>query len=152
MNHREWAHTIIHHKMDSGRNCKEKALLNLRRYVDIVLRGNNRTKHHRFLEAPNLINGNFQICLWSHNLFKGSFSNLTANTSNQIIQITNYTPTKCTIFSLFILLPLHKFQPLQGHLQGARNLHLLYKHFLCLLLCYISHIVKFHYHLYITVI
>jgi hypothetical protein len=26
------------------------------------------------------------------------------------------------------------FQPLQGHLQGGRNLHLLYIHYLCLLL------------------
>jgi hypothetical protein len=33
--------------------------------------------------------------------------------------LTNYTPTKCIIFSLFILIPLHMFQHLQGHLQGA---------------------------------
>ena len=39
---------------------------------------------------------------------------------------------------------LHMFQPLQGHLQGDRNVHLLYIRCLCLLLCYISHIVEFH--------
>jgi hypothetical protein len=33
---------------------------------------------------------------------------------------------------------------LQGHLQGDRNVHLLYIRCLCLLLCYISHIVEFH--------
>ena len=32
------------------------------------------------------------------------------------------------------------FQPLQGRLQGARSVHLLYMH-CCLLLCYISHVV-----------
>jgi hypothetical protein len=36
------------------------------------------------------------------------------------------------------------FQPLQGHLQGARNLYLLYIHCLCLSLCYISHVVTFY--------
>jgi hypothetical protein len=30
------------------------------------------------------------------------------------------------------------FQPLQGHLQGARNLHLLYIHYLCPLLCKVN--------------
>jgi hypothetical protein len=35
------------------------------------------------------------------------------------------------------------FQPLQGHLHGSRNLHLLDIHYLCLLLCYILHIVKY---------
>ena len=50
-------------------------------------------------------------------------------------------------FSAYLNIPLHMFQPLQGHLQGARNLHLLYIHCLCLLLCYISNVVKFSYHL-----
>jgi hypothetical protein len=34
------------------------------------------------------------------------------------------------------------FQPLQSHLQETLNVHLLYIHCLCLLLCYISYIVK----------
>jgi hypothetical protein len=35
------------------------------------------------------------------------------------------------------------FQPLQGHLQGARNVHLLYINCFCLLLCYISCVVNY---------
>ena len=34
------------------------------------------------------------------------------------------------------------FQPLQGHLQGARNIHLLYIHCLCLLLRYTGYTQK----------
>jgi hypothetical protein len=56
----------------------------------------------------------------------------------------NHTPTKCTIFSLYILQPLHMFRPLQGHHQGARNVHLLYIQCFCLL----SHLVQFHCHIY----
>jgi hypothetical protein len=53
---------------------------------------------------------------------------------------TNYTTTKCTIFSLYILQPLHMFQPLQGHPQGARNLHLFNPLFLSAIMLYITYI------------
>ena len=38
-------------------------------------------------------------------------------------------------FLLFIIQPLHTFQPLQGHFQGARSLHLFYIH--CCLVYYV---------------